>query len=273
MSRSFASSNCFDQLDLGADGSFVEADCLSPPFADALDVPALAGDGVHIFLLLIPRNIGSLPYPRVAIIAFLTRASASPGPDDRRGRDEFVAVAWERVLDLLADELSRVRDAHGPGAIFGGSYGWSGAGRFHHAQSRPHRFLNRSLGGYVRPVNSYSAGVSGVLLPHILGPMEAVSRRNVTTGAWYDPVDPAEEKPLCVHGNPNAVTRDVGTSRLAQACGGQLTTVEVERFGGNLPPIQAYDPPPGAVAAEPHPAFAATSPTTRTRTRKLLPGR
>ena len=35
----------------------------------------------------------------------------------------------------------------------------------------------------------------------------------------------------------------IGTSALAQGCTGQLTTVEVERFTGNLPPIQAYDPP------------------------------
>jgi biotin/methionine sulfoxide reductase len=70
------------------------------------------------------------------------------------------------------------------------------------------------------------------------------------TGAWYDPEDPREEKPLCVHGNPNVLTRDVGTSRLAQGCTGQLTTVEVERFTGNLPPIQAFEPPIPATAAE-----------------------
>jgi biotin/methionine sulfoxide reductase len=46
-----------------------------------------------------------------------------------------------------------------------------------------------------------------------------------------------------VHGNPNVLTRDVGTSSLAQGCTGQLTTIEVERFAGNLPPIHAYDPP------------------------------
>src|SRR4030095_1858842 len=63
------------------------------------------------------------------------------------------------------------------------------------------------------------------------------------TGAWYDPVDPEDERLLCVHGNPNVLTRDVGTSALAQGCTGQLTTVEVERFHVNLPPIQAYDPP------------------------------
>src|SRR5690242_18252499 len=103
-----------------------------------------------------------------------------PGPDDRRGRDEFVPMSWDRVLDLLARELKRVRDTHGPEAVFGGSYGWSSAGRFHHAQSQVHRFLNTSLGGYVRSVNSYSAGASNVLLPHIAGPLESISRDNVS---------------------------------------------------------------------------------------------
>src|SRR5207248_2983602 len=80
-------------------------------------------------------------------------------------------------------------DAHGPRAIFGGSYGWSSAGRFHHAQSQLHRFLNTSLGGYVRSVNSYSAGASTVLFPHILGPLESISRRNVT---WEQIVEQSE---------------------------------------------------------------------------------
>ena len=51
----------------------------------------------------------------------------------------------------------------------GGSYGWSSAGRFHHAQSQVHRFLNTAFGGYVRSVNSYSAGASAVILPHVDG--------------------------------------------------------------------------------------------------------
>ena len=62
------------------------------------------------------------------------------------------------------------------------------------------------------------------------------------TGAWYDPMDPEDEAPLCVHGNPNVLTRDIGTSSFAQGCTGQLTTVEVEKFTGNLPPIRAFDP-------------------------------
>jgi biotin/methionine sulfoxide reductase len=109
-----------------------------------------------------------------------------PSKDDRRGRDAFVEIEWDEVLDLLAGELKRVKDKHGAGAIFGGSYGWSSAGRFHHAQSQVHRFLNMALGGYVRSVNSYSAGASAVLIPHILGNYDDLTRRNI---GWDEVVE------------------------------------------------------------------------------------
>lgn len=48
-----------------------------------------------------------------------------------------------------------------------------------------------------------------------------------------------------MHGNPNVLTRDAGSSRLAQGCTGQLTLVEIERWDGWLPRIKAFDPPPG----------------------------
>ncbi|NBO89994.1 MAG: Asp-tRNA(Asn)/Glu-tRNA(Gln) amidotransferase GatCAB subunit C, partial [Betaproteobacteria bacterium] len=63
------------------------------------------------------------------------------------------------------------------------------------------------------------------------------------TGAWYDPVDMSQAQPLCVHGNPNVLTQDIGTSSLAQGCSGQLAAVQVERFDGPLPPIRAFEPP------------------------------
>ena len=55
--------------------------------------------------------------------------------------------------------------------------------------------------------------------------------------------------PLCVHGNPNVLTRDVGPSPLAQGCSGQLTVVEIERFERPLPPIKCFDPPSVQIAA------------------------
>jgi biotin/methionine sulfoxide reductase len=102
-------------------------------------------------------------------------------PNRSRALDgAFIELPWSEVLDLLAAELSRVHTEHGARAIYGGSYGWASAGRFHHAQSQVHRFLNVAFGGYVRSVNSYSAGASAVILPHVLGPFENVSRHNVT---------------------------------------------------------------------------------------------
>ena len=102
-----------------------------------------------------------------------------PGPDRRRGPDDFVAFEWPEVLDLLAAELRRAYAGYGPNAVYGGSYGWSSAGRFHHAQSQVHRFLN-ALGGYVRSVNTYSAGAAAVILPRVLGGFEPLVRRNVS---------------------------------------------------------------------------------------------
>lgn len=105
---------------------------------------------------------------------------SGPGPSDRRGKDEYVEMEWDEVLDLLAAELVRVQKAHGIESIFGGSYGWSSAGRFHHAQSQVHRFLNTVLGGYVKSVNTYSSGASSVLLPHVMGTYEEVVKNNVS---------------------------------------------------------------------------------------------
>jgi biotin/methionine sulfoxide reductase len=98
-----------------------------------------------------------------------------PGPSDRRGGEPFVEVGWDRALDLVAAELARVREAHGNEAIFGGSYGWASAGRFHHAQSQLHRFLALS-GGYTASRNTYSTGTSEVLLPHLVGNANLVWR-------------------------------------------------------------------------------------------------
>jgi biotin/methionine sulfoxide reductase len=90
---------------------------------------------------------------------------------EKRGREPFVEVSWDEALDLVARELERVKTTHSNRAIFGGSYGWSSAGRFHHAQSQVHRFLN-SIGGYVRHQDSYSLGAARVLMPHIVATME-----------------------------------------------------------------------------------------------------
>ena len=46
-----------------------------------------------------------------------------------RGADPFVPVDWDTALELVADELTRVRAEHGDEAVYGGCYGWASAGR------------------------------------------------------------------------------------------------------------------------------------------------
>ncbi len=85
-----------------------------------------------------------------------------------RGHEDFVELPWDEALDIAAQEIARIRGTHGNEAIFGGSYGWSSAGRFHHAQSQVHRFLN-SIGGYVASFGSYSTGCAQSIMPHVFG--------------------------------------------------------------------------------------------------------
>lgn len=96
-----------------------------------------------------------------------------------RGNEAFIEIGWDEALDLLADEIERVRGRHGNEAIFGGSYGWSSAGRFHHAQSQVHRFLN-SIGGYVSHRNSYSLGAAHVIMRHVVAPMETLMKHHTS---------------------------------------------------------------------------------------------
>ncbi len=85
-----------------------------------------------------------------------------------RGREPFVAVSWESAEKIVADALQHVKTEHGNEAIYAGSYGWASAGKFHHAPSQLHRFLNL-YGGFTYSVNSYSFASAEVILPHVMG--------------------------------------------------------------------------------------------------------
>ena len=100
---------------------------------------------------------------------------------ERRGIDPYVEVPWATALDLAATALKDVIERRGNSSIFGGSYGWSSAGRFHHAQSQVHRFLN-ALGGYVRHADSYSLGAARVLMPHLVATMDQLMATHTSWG-------------------------------------------------------------------------------------------
>ncbi|MCV9879186.1 molybdopterin-dependent oxidoreductase [Brenneria izbisi] len=85
-----------------------------------------------------------------------------------RGKEDFVEVDWDVALDLIAVENRRVRDQYGADGLFAGSYGWSSAGRFHHARSQVRRFYF-SGGGAVDQAGNYSWGAAQFFLPYVIG--------------------------------------------------------------------------------------------------------
>jgi biotin/methionine sulfoxide reductase len=93
---------------------------------------------------------------------------------ERRAGERYIEVGWDEALSLAAGELARIRQAHGARALFGGSYGWSSAGRVHHARTLVRRFLF-SGGGCVDQLGNYSWGAAQFLLPHVIGTYEPVS--------------------------------------------------------------------------------------------------
>jgi len=91
----------------------------------------------------------------------------------RTGADRFREVSWEEALATVASELARVRETFGDAAILGGSYGWSSAGRVHHARSLLRRFLFLG-GGCVDQVANYSFGAAQYVLPRVIGTFQPV---------------------------------------------------------------------------------------------------
>ncbi len=91
----------------------------------------------------------------------------------QRGGDAWVPLEWDQAIRLVAEDTAHIREAHGHDAILGGSYGWSSAGRFHHARSQLHRYLGMG-GGFVAQVTNYSYGAGMTLMPHVLGTNEVV---------------------------------------------------------------------------------------------------
>lgn len=62
----------------------------------------------------------------------------------------------------------------------------------------------------------------------------------LATGAWFDPDD---GRGIERHGNPNALTQDIGTSSLAQGTSAQSCLVEVELYDGEGPKVMSFELP------------------------------
>ncbi len=92
----------------------------------------------------------------------------------------------------------------------------------------------------MRLFNDRGACLAGAVLSDAVQPGVVV----LPTGAWYDPAEPGVPGTLEVHGNPNVLTLDKGTSRLGQGPSAHSCLVEIERFAGTPPPVRVFEPPP-----------------------------
>lgn len=96
-----------------------------------------------------------------------------------------------------------------------------------------------NAGDIVRVYNDRGACLAGALVSDAVMPGVVV----LATGAWYDPAEPGRPGTLELQGNPNVLTRDKGTSRLAQATSAMSALVEVERYYKPVPAQRAHQSP------------------------------
>ena len=92
----------------------------------------------------------------------------------------------------------------------------------------------------MRVFNQRGASLAGAVVRDVMAPGIVV----LSTGAWYDPLEPGHLGSLDCHGSANVLTLDKGTSKLAQGPSVLSALVEVERFRGEAPPVKAFQPPP-----------------------------
>lgn len=94
-------------------------------------------------------------------------------------------------------------------------------------------------GDIVRVFNERGACLAGVRLSDNIRSGVA----ELPTGSWYDPQNSNADKSLCVHGNPNIFTPDEGTSKLGQGPSAHSCLVNIEKYGGAVPPVKAFELP------------------------------
>jgi biotin/methionine sulfoxide reductase len=94
-------------------------------------------------------------------------------------------------------------------------------------------------GDVVRLHNGRGACLAGLTVTGDIRPGVVM----LATGAWYDPLEPGVTGTLDIHGNPNVLTLDKGTSRLSQAPVSQTALVEVEKWADALPDVTVFRQP------------------------------
>jgi len=95
-----------------------------------------------------------------------------------------------------------------------------------------------ATGDIARVFNDRGEILTGVLVTDVV-PQSVIA---ICEGAWYDPENWGE-KSLCQHGCVNVLTRDKGTSSLAQSNSAHTALAQIEKFKGEIKPITAFSKP------------------------------
>ena len=135
---------------------------------------------------------------------------------------EWLGNAWEFPLHLVSNQPStRLHSQldHGQVSVERKLHGRERL-RMHPADAAARGLVD---GATVRVFNGRGACFASLELTDAIRPGVV----ELPTGAWFDPVSVDEPSP-CRHGNPNVLTRDAGTSSLAQGPVAQSCLVEVE---------------------------------------------
>jgi anaerobic dimethyl sulfoxide reductase subunit A len=85
-----------------------------------------------------------------------------------RGSGQFREAGWSEALDLVAQRLSEIHAAYGPGSILALAGFASGRGALHSTQRLTKRFLSL-LGGYTEITGGYSSAAADFVTPYVLG--------------------------------------------------------------------------------------------------------
>ncbi len=166
------------------------------------------------------------------------------GYDDCRGhamwfdKDEFLGSSSDHPLHLVSNQpKTRLHSQYDHGVT---SRNAKIKGR-EPMRMNPHDASRRGInaGDVVRIFNDRGACLAGVELTETVRPGVI----ELATGAWYEPLDSTDPNSLEIHGNPNVLTRDIGTSKLAQGPTAHSCLVEVELFDQPLPKINSFQQP------------------------------
>ena len=183
-----------------------------------------------------------LPTPSGRIEIF-SETIASFGYDDCPGHPAWLEpeewlggeTAGRFPLHLISNQpTTRLHSQHDPGPVSAANKVQGREPLLIHPTTAAARRI--ADGSVVRVYNDRGACLAGVRITENVSPKVVV----LATGAWFDPAAPGG---LERHGNPNVLTLDKGTSRLAQGPISQTTLVEVEAFEEELPEVQAFTPP------------------------------